>query len=409
MDLNWLELSIGAGSGLLVGLGAGLGLARARRPKQETPAELEAQLFSLRSEIEAQVRRWDALPNLLASLSSAEDPEKLYSSIAFVTREYVGAEYTAILLRQDKEFATKVSEGLSEETVRAFRLPVKEGLVRYILETNSPVRLDKGDRQLHLFRSLREPIREAMVAPLRTGAEVFGLLWVANKVQLGAFAKSDLDLMSYLAIPFSLAIHNASLFARSQKTVVDMLIEVCRQLEDRDAQTRGHSARVAEMAVKGGRQLRMSPAELENLRVASLLHDLGKLSLPLELWNKPAELTDHERELMRSHTRRAVELLKPLGYVDRALPLILYHHEHYDGTGYPQGLRGTAIPVGALVIGMAEAYDALVHDRPHRPAVSPSEAHRILSEQASKRFDPQILRPFLQVIQKEPEPSGASS
>jgi len=408
MDLNWLEMSIGAGSGLLVGLGAGLGLSRLRRSKQETPAELEAQLFSLRSEIEEQVRRWEALPNLLASLSSAEDPDSLHVSIASVTREYAGAEYSAILLRQDNDFVARVSEGLSEETVRGFRLPGKEGLVRYILETNSPVRLEKGDRQLHVFRSLREPIREAILAPLRTGSQVFGLLWVANKVQLGAFAKSDLDLVSYLAIPFSLAIHNSTAFSRSQKTVVDMLIEVCRQLEDRDAQTRGHSARVAELAVRGGRQLRMSPADLETLRVASLLHDLGKLSLPLELWNKPAELTEHERELMHSHTRRAVDLLKPLGYVDRALPLILYHHEHYDGTGYPQGLRGTAIPVGALVIGMAEAYDALVHDRPHRSAVSPSEAYRLLSEEAGKRFDPQILRPFLQVIEKESEHAGVS-
>ncbi len=409
MDLNWLELSIGAGSGLLVGLGTGLGLGRLRAARQETPAELEAQLLSLRTEIEDQVRRWEALPNLLASLSAAEDPDSLHASIASVAREYAGAEYSAILLRQDKDFSARVSEGLSDESVRSFRLPVKEGLVRYILETNAPVRLEKGDRQLHVFRGLREPIREAMLAPLRAGAEVFGLLWVANKVQLGAFAKSDLDMLSYLAIPFSLSIHNATAFSRSQKTVVDMLIEVCRQLEDRDAQTRGHSARVAELAVKAGRQLRMSPAELETLRVACLLHDLGKLSLPLELWNKPAELTEHERELMRSHTRRAIELLKPLGYVDRALPLILYHHEHYDGTGYPQGLRGTAIPVGALVIGMAEAYDALVHDRPHRPAVSPSEAHRILSEEAGKRFDPQILRPFLQVIEKESEPAAASS
>jgi putative nucleotidyltransferase with HDIG domain len=401
MDLNWLHISISAGAGMLLGLGLALGLGRVRRPPQESPAEVEAQLHRLRSEIEDQVRRWEALPNLLASLSSVEEPEKLYSSIAFVTREYLGAEYAAVLLRKDKDFVTQVGEGLSEETVQTFRLPVKEGLVRYILETNSPVRLEKGDRQLGLFRNLREPIREAMLAPLRTGAEVFGLLWVANKAQLGTFTKSDLDLASYLAIPFSLAVHNANVFKTSQKTVVDMLIEICRQLEDRDPLTRGHSARVAELAVRGGRQLRMSPADLETLRVAALLHDLGRMALPAELWNKPTELTDQERDLVRSHTRRAVELLKPLGYVERALPLVLYHHEHYDGSGYPVGLRGTAIPVGALVIGMAEAYDALTHDRPHRPAVSPAEAHRLLSEQAGKRFDPQILRPFLQMLDQD--------
>lgn len=404
MDLNWLPIAAALGVGLVAGFGAGMSF----RPKQVTPADVEAQLFKLRADIEDQTRRWEALPNLLASLSSVEEPEKLYSSITFVTREHLATEYSALLLRKDKDFVIQAGEGLSDETRQTFRLPVKEGLVRYIMETNWPVRLERGDRQLALFRSLREPIREVMVAPLRTGADVFGLLWVANKAQGGTFTKGDLNLVSYLAIPFSLAIHNASVFTTSQRTVVDMLVEVCRQLEDRDPQTRGHSARVADLAVRVGRVLRMSPADVETLRIASLLHDLGKLALPIELWNKPGQLTDQERENMRTHPRKAVDLLKPLGYVDRALPLILYHHERYDGTGYPFGLRGAAIPVGAMVIGMAEAFDALVNDRPHRPAVSSPEAHRILSEAAGTQFDPQLLRPFLQVIEKESARPGVA-
>lgn len=401
MDLNWLHISIASGGGLVAGLGLGFALFRSSGTSKETSAEAEAQLVNLKAEIEDQLRRWEALPNLLAALSSVQEIEKLYSSVAMVTREYLGAEYAAVLIRKDKDFVAQAGDNLSEETLQGFRLPLKEGLVRYILETNSPVRLDKGDRQLSLFRNMREPVREALVVPLRTGAEVFGLLWVANKANTGSFVQSDVGLGSYLAIPFSLAIHNASVFRNSQRAVVDMLVELCRQMEDRAPYTRGHSARVAELAVKGGRQLRMSPGDLETLRVASLLHDLGKMGIPAELWSR-ATLSEPERELVHSQTRRAVDLLRPLGYVERALPLILHHREHYDGSGYPAGLRGTAIPVGALVIGMAEAYDLLTHEQPDRPAVAPAEARRLLSEQGGRTFDPQILRLFLQMLEKEP-------
>lgn len=397
VDINLISAVVALGVGLAAGFGAGM----ATRPKPgSTPADVEAQLYKLRAELDEQAKKSEALPNLLASLSSIDEPEKLYSSIGFVTREHLSAEYSALFLRRDKDYVIQAGEGISDETRNNFRLASKEGLVRYIMETNAPVRLDRGDRQLALFRGMREPVRDVMVAPLRTGADVFGLLFVANKTNGGQFSKGDLNLVSYLAIPFSLAIHNSTLFTSSQRTVVDMLIEVSRQSEDRDHFTKGHSLRVADLAVRVGKQLRMSPGDLETLRIAARLHDLGKMSIPLEIWNKPGPLSDEEKEVMRSHPRRAVDLLKPLGYVDRALPLILYHHERYDGSGYPSGLRGAAIPVGAMVIGMAEAFDALISDRPYRKAIPIPEAHRMMSEMAGTQFDPQLLRPFLQVVEQ---------
>lgn len=397
-DPNWVQLSLGLGLGTVVGLGLGLSF---RPASSKASGESEGELLLLRNDLEDQARRWEALPNLLASLSSVEEPDKLFESIAFVTREHLGSEFSALLLRKDQDFVIQAGGGLHEETRQGFRLPVKEGLVRYIMETNRPVRLDRGDRQLALFRSFRETIREVLVAPLRTGADVFGLLWVANKAHGPGFSKVDLNLISYLALPFSLAIHNASVFSNSQRTVVDLLIDVCRQVEDRDPRTRGHSARVADLSVRVGRQLRMSSADVETLRIAALLHDLGRISLPPELWDRLEELSEKEREFLRAHPRRAVEMLKPLGFVERALPLILYHEERYDGSGHPFGLRGPAIPVGAAVIGMAETWDGLVSASSPRGPEPPAEAIRYLADRSGSSFDPQLLRLFLQVVEKE--------
>lgn len=398
VDINLISAAVALGVGLAAGFGVGAAMRTGK--KVATPADVEAELYKLRAELDEQAKKSEALPNLLASLSSIEEPEKLYASLAFVTREHLGSEYSGLFLRRDKDFVLLSGDGLSDETRQNFRISAKEGLVRYIQETTAPVRLDRGDRQLSLFRSMREPVRDVMVAPLRTGGDIFGLLMVANKSNGSSFNKIDLNLISYLAIPFSLAIHNANLFTNSQRTVVEMLIEVSRQSEDRDPFMRGHSVRVADLAVKVGKQLRMSPGDLETLRVAARLHDLGKLAIPIELWLKPGPFTDEEQELKRSHPRRAVDLLKPLGYVDRALPLILYHHERYDGSGYPTSLRGAAIPVGAMVIGMSETFDALINERPHRQAVPIPEAYRMMSEMAGTQFDPQLLRPFLQVVEQ---------
>lgn len=407
---SWFEENLTlalVGLGLLVlGLLIGAGLAYLFQPRPVTDDELHQQIQALRNAQEVQRRKWEALPNLLASLASVEDPDQLHRSIAFVTREHLGAEYSALLLQQGEDFVIQAAEGLSERTARDLRLSSKEGLVRYIQETNWPVHLGARDRQMSLFRRFPEVIEEVLIAPLRTGGDVFGLLWVANKTLGGGFERFDLHLLQILAVPFSLAIHNARRFAASQSTVTRTLVEVARQIEERDPYTRGHSARVSEICSRVARAMKLSTPEIEVLRTAARLHDLGNLAIPREVWEKPGPLNDEEKELVRSHPQRAVDLLKPLGYLDRALPLILYHHEHYDGSGYPFGIRGTSIPVGAALIGMAEAFDAMVCDRPHRPALPLPEVLRLMAEGSGTRYDPRLLKIFLQTVEKELSKAG---
>lgn len=389
-DPQWAQIGTAALCGLVTGLGISLVLGRSGS---------EIKIVTQEESI-TDSRRWENLPHLLVALSSVEESQKLYNSIVDAAREQLAAEYCALLLRRENDFVYEAGAGFCEETRQTFKLSGKEGVVSYMVEKYCPVMLAKGDRQLNMFRRLREPIKEAVIVPLRTGNELFGLLCIANKAQFGSFTRSDFDIANFLSVPFSLAINNATVFKNSQITVVNMLFSVVRQFESRSPLLTGHSARVADLAELTGQELRMNAAELESLRTAALLHDLGKLSVPSALHFAEEVPKGSEREAVSAQTKRAVALLKPLGFVDRSLPLILHCHEWYDGGGYPAGLRGPAVPIGSMVIAITEAYDYYTHDTTEQQAQSSEDAIKRLNQQSGTRFDPQILRAFLQALEK---------
>ncbi|MGO9377525.1 MAG: HD domain-containing phosphohydrolase [Dissulfurispiraceae bacterium] len=165
-----------------------------------------------------------------------------------------------------------------------------------------------------------------------------------------------------------------------------------------DQETQSHSNRVSTIAVMIAQAMRRSEVEIENIRAAALLHDLGKLGVSNEVLQKMGTLTTDERDLIRSHTVRGAEIIEPVGgKVQQILPFIIYHHEQFDGTGYHK-LIGEEIPLGARIITVADVYDALMSDRPYRKGVSPSKAREHIVANASKNFDPVVVDAFVSII-----------
>jgi len=165
-----------------------------------------------------------------------------------------------------------------------------------------------------------------------------------------------------------------------------------------DQETQSHSNRVAAIAVMLSRAMRCPEAEVENIRAAALLHDLGKLGVSNEVLQKIGKLTSDERELIKSHPSLGVELIEPVGgKVAQILPYILYHHEQYDGSGYHR-MVGENIPLGARIISVADVYDALMSDRPYRKGVSPSEARDHIIANAGQYFDPAVVKAFEAIL-----------
>jgi Response regulator containing a CheY-like receiver domain and an HD-GYP domain len=169
-------------------------------------------------------------------------------------------------------------------------------------------------------------------------------------------------------------------------------------LDLRDRETEGHSRRVTQLTIRLAQALGISDDEIMHIRRGALLHDMGKIGIPDSILHKPDKLTDEEWTIMRKHPQLAYEMLYPIEYLRPALEIPLTHHEKWDGTGYPRGLKGKEIPIVARLFAVVDVWDALTSDRPYRPAWSQEEALTYIREQSGKHFDPQAVDLFFKVV-----------
>jgi HD-GYP domain-containing protein (c-di-GMP phosphodiesterase class II) len=188
------------------------------------------------------------------------------------------------------------------------------------------------------------------------------------------------------------------------------LICAFNQLLDlRDLNTGVHSTRLAEWALCVARELDLEEAVLGDIEIAALLHDIGKIGISDAILNKPAKLTDAEYNLMKKHPEYGWAVLRAIPGMERASLLVLHHHEHYDGNGYPGGLNGEDIPIGSRIVSVIDAFDAMVSCRPYRDGLPIAEAANRLQAGSGRQFDPEVVRCFLPLAQAEISTVFASS
>lgn len=216
------------------------------------------------------------------------------------------------------------------------------------------------------------------------------------------FTEDDLRLLQGLADQAALAIANATLFSDLERANADLVSTYdttlegwSRALELRDWQTFGHTQRVVGLTLRLAEELGVPESQRPNLRRGALLHDIGKMGIPDEILLKPGPLTSTEWEIMRRHPQHARDLLSVIPYLRPVVDIPYAHHERWNGSGYPRGLRGESIPIGARVFAVADVWDALRSDRPYRPAWPDPQAETYIAEQAGVLFDPAVVGAFL--------------
>lgn len=240
--------------------------------------------------------------------------------------------------------------------------------------------------------------------PLIAKGNLVGALEVFHRTLLQP-DQNWLNFLDALAGQASLAIDNAHLYHDLQRSNVnlmlayDMTIEGwSKALDLRDKETEGHTLRVTEMTVALARRAGIPESEIVHVRRGALLHDIGKMGVPDAILLKPSKLTDNEWGIMRKHPVFAYELLSPIKYLRPALSIPYAHHEKWDGTGYPQGLKGEQIPLPARLFAIVDVWDALSHNRRYREAWLPGRVMKHIRKQAGIHFDPKALELFLQVL-----------
>ena len=233
----------------------------------------------------------------------------------------------------------------------------------------------------------------AAVIPLRAEDELVGILTVLIP-DATLVTNAVLDNMRAIAGELALAANRTRLVGRLEQFSYGTLTALARTVDAKSPWTAGHSESVTHAAMRIGEQLRLTSDDMDTLHRGGLLHDIGKIAVPSAILDKPGRLTPEEMAIVQSHPEVGARILAPIDAYTAILPVVLYHHERFDGKGYPRGLSGNSIPVLARLVAVADVYDALVSDRPYREGWAPERALAHILESAGTHFDPVMADAF---------------
>ncbi|TAK12136.1 MAG: GAF domain-containing protein [Anaerolineae bacterium] len=250
----------------------------------------------------------------------------------------------------------------------------------------------------------QEDVEGFAAAPLVVKGEVIGVLEVFTRFPLNANHEWT-DFFETLAGQAAIAIYQAQLFDKEQRGKIELELAYgatlegwVRVLDLRDQETEGHTQRVTELVLRLAERMEIPSAQMKDFRRGALLHDIGKMAVPDSILRKPGKLTPEEWEVMKAHTVIARDLLEPITYLGDARQIPYCHHEKWDGSGYPQNLKGSTIPLYARIFAVVDVYDALTSDRPYRKAWPQAKAIEYIKEESGKHFDPTVVDIFLNMM-----------
>ncbi len=228
---------------------------------------------------------------------------------------------------------------------------------------------------------------------------VVGVLGADRTTAREPISATDLDYLTIFANTIAVSLQRARLDEELKMSYLSSVRALVHALEEKDPYTKGHSERVASIAALIGEEMGLSAAELEHLRIGGYLHDIGKIGVPESIIKNPKALSKSEFRLIQRHTIKGVEIIEPISFLRAHLHLIRHHHERHDGKGYPDGLKGDEIPIGARIMAVADTYDAMTSSRPYRKGLPPAQAMRAISRESGQQFAPDVVRAFEKVFE----------
>lgn len=371
---------------------------------------------TLRQKTEEQLQRLMALRNIDSAITSSLDLRRTLNILLEQILSQLHIDAAAVLLHHAHRGQLEYAAGRGFHTTHITQSKLKKG-------EGSAGRV-ASDRQMLIIEDLAQPglvlKRQDLVrdegfisyygVPLVAQGELRGVLELFHRSTL----KPDPDWLEFLeslGLQAAVALENAFLFQELQRSNTELAqayestIEGwARALDFRDKETEGHSRRVTDLTVAIAERLGLTDGDLAHVRRGALLHDIGKMGVPDRILLKPGALDEEEWRIMKNHPNAAYELLAPIDYLREALEIPYCHHEKWDGSGYPRGLKEEAIPLPARIFAIVDVWDALCSDRPYRPAWSAERALRHIASESGRHFDPRVVEAFLALVENSDQP-----
>jgi len=318
------------------------------------------------------------------------------------------AERGFLMLRESNgEFAVQIARGIAHINLDEEAFKVSKTVVRKVVESGAPVLTTnaQADPRFDAQMSVAAyQLRSILCVPLKLKDDLIGVLYVDNRAHAGIFKENDLELISGFADQAAVAIDSARLFEDLQESHRELekayqatLEGWVRALDLRDKETEGHTQRVTILTQRLARSMGVEGDALVHITRGALLHDIGKMAIPDGILLKPGQLTEDERMLIQKHPVYAYEMLSPIAFLVPAIDIPYCHHEKWDGSGYPRGLRGKDIPFAARIFPVVDVWDALTSNRPYRRALPQYEVRQRIKNDSGKHFDPVVVDAFMEM------------
>ena len=346
--------------------------------------------LDLKQSMEASRRMMEVLNNVLK--------ETKLENLVSLTLENLFAVFddtclTALAIMEDESARI----WYMDNSMKLHETVLDEGIIKFSLKTEKEYLANDVEKD-DIFYDVTGETRSAVSIPVVLEGKKMAIS--IERITRNAFKESDLDFLRIFSRLVALSIMKTDLYLELKKTYFQTVEALVYAVELKDPYTRGHSRRVADYSIRIGEELGFSKEELEDLELAALLHDIGKIGVKGAILNKPTKLSTKEFEEVKKHPVLGEQLVSKVERLRRIAKIIRHHHERYGGGGYPDGLKGEEIPLKARIIAIVDAYDAMTSDRPYRKALSKEEALRIIEENEGLQWDPNLVLIAIRILKE---------
>ena len=350
--------------------------------------------------------RLEALIDIIVIIGSNLDRDLVLQLIVRYARDLLHAEHASLFLIDEEKDDIVLHISSSESKVPALRVPRGKGIIGRAIESGDIIfvaNVHEDDRHFKNAEPITGVTTTSLIAvPLITqtvqlgqelGAaqpQIIGGIEAINRVD-GVFTREDAELLQTLAAQAATVFQIAKLYGDANELFLDTIQAMVASIDAKDPYTNGHSQRVSEFSVAIGRQLQLPPEQLHQLRIGALLHDIGKIGIPDMILSKPGRLTQEETDTMKQHPAIGAGIMKNVRLLRDEIPALAEHHEHMDGTGYPNGLSGEQISLYGRIVAVSDVFDALTSDRPYRGALDVEEVLNKMQHDSGSHFDTECV------------------
>ncbi len=355
--------------------------------------------------VDARQRQIGALVGVGSVINSSLGLKSVLEKVMDTLIALMNAERGFLMLREPNgELKVRIARGIDSVSLNEEVFSISRTIVRRVAESGETVlttNAQEDPRFGEQYSVAMYHLLSILCAPLKIKDDLIGVIYVDNRAHTSMFSADDLEIISAFSNQAAVAIDNARLFDDLQASNAELEIAYqatlegwVRALDLRDKETEGHTKRVTMLTQRLARTMGVDDDELVHITRGALLHDVGKMAIPDGILLKPGELTPEERLLIQKHPVYAYEMLSPIKFLIPALDIPYCHHEKWDGSGYPRGLKGEDIPFAARIFSVVDVWDALVFDRPYRKALAPVNVRNMIYEKSGIHFDPKVVDSF---------------